>query len=93
MYSCARICVEMDLEKGLREAVQIKIDEWSFRQTLNYEQIPFKCSICHDHGHFTKNCPKSQQYQPPPIAEPEIKTVTSKRRKPQHKGLPQPTKP
>jgi hypothetical protein len=29
-YSCARICVNVDLEKGLSEAVQIKIDEWSF---------------------------------------------------------------
>jgi hypothetical protein len=64
-----------------------------FPTPLDYEQIPFKCHICHDHGHFAKNCPKSQQSQPPPIEEPEFKTVTRKRRKPQHKGLPQPRKP
>jgi hypothetical protein len=72
-YSYAIICVEVDLEKGLPEAVQIKIDDWSFQQPLDYEHIPFKCHICHDHGHFAKNFPKLQQSQPPPIKESEFK--------------------
>jgi hypothetical protein len=42
----------MDLENGLLEALQIKIDEWSFCQVLNYNQIPFKCHIFHENGHF-----------------------------------------
>jgi hypothetical protein len=85
--------VEVDLEKGLPEVVQIKIDEWSFRQPLDYEHIPFKCHICHDHGHFAKNFPKLQQSQPPPIKESEFKTVTRKCRNPQRKGPHQPRKP
>jgi hypothetical protein len=36
-YSCARICVEVDLEVGLPEAIQLKIADWSSIQELDYE--------------------------------------------------------
>jgi len=48
---------------------------------------------CHDHGHFAKNCPKSQQSQLPPTEALEFKTSTSKRRNPQCKVPHQPRKP
>jgi hypothetical protein len=54
MYSYVRISVEMDLEKGLPEALQIKMDEWSHLHILDYDQISFKCHICHEYGHFAK---------------------------------------
>jgi hypothetical protein len=60
-YSCARICVEVDLEVGLPEAVKLKVGEWQHLQKLDYEQLPFKCRGCHDYGHFQRNCPKSLQ--------------------------------
>jgi hypothetical protein len=60
-YSCARICVEVDLEVGLPEAVNLKVGEWQHLQKLDYEQLPFKCRVCHDYGHFQRNCPKAQQ--------------------------------
>ena len=59
-YSCARICVEVDLEAGLPEAVKLKVGDWHHYQKLDYEQLPFKCRQCHEHGHFQRNCPKSQ---------------------------------
>ena len=42
-YSCARICVDVDLEIGLPEEIQLNVVEWSYIQELDYEQLPFKC--------------------------------------------------
>jgi hypothetical protein len=58
-YSCARICVEVDLEVGLPEAVKLKVGDWHHFQKLDYEQLPFKCRGCHEYGHFQRNCPKN----------------------------------
>lgn len=58
MQACARICVEVDLGKGLPETIKIKVDEWSHIQQLNYEQIPFKCKVCPEYGHFSNRCIK-----------------------------------
>jgi hypothetical protein len=59
-YSCARICVEVDLEAGLPEAVKLSIGTWTHYQKLDYEHLPFKCRNCQEHGHFQRNCPKIQ---------------------------------
>jgi hypothetical protein len=45
IYTCARICVDMDFSKGLPEAIQLNLDGWSHLQALDYEQVPFKCNI------------------------------------------------
>ena len=60
-YTCARVCVEIDLEAGLPEAIKLSIGTWHHFQKLDYEQLPFKCRLCHEHGHFQRNCPKAQQ--------------------------------
>ena len=52
-FYCARICVEVDLEIGLPEAIQLIVVERSYLQVLDYEQIPFKCRFCHGYGHFS----------------------------------------
>jgi hypothetical protein len=55
MFSCTRICVEVDLEKGLPEAIKLSLDDWTHIQKLDYEKIPFKCKMCHEYGHFARN--------------------------------------
>jgi hypothetical protein len=59
LQSCARICVEVDLEKGLPEAINLMLDNWSYVQKVDYGQLPFKCKACHEYKHFAKNCPKA----------------------------------
>jgi len=58
MQACARICVEVDLGRGLPESIKLKLDDWSHIQQLDYEQIPFKCKVCHDYRHFANRCTK-----------------------------------
>jgi hypothetical protein len=63
LQACTRLCVEVDLEKGLPEAIQLNLDSWSYIQQVDYEQIPFKCKICHEYGHFAKSCPQAKDMQ------------------------------
>jgi len=49
-----------DLEKSLLEAIQLTLDDWSHIQQVDYEQLPFKCKVCHEYSHFAKSFPKSQ---------------------------------
>eukprot|EP00253_Pinus_taeda_P005679 PITA_05679 len=60
-YSCARICVEVDLEVGLPEAIKLPVADWTHIQELDYEQLPFKCRHCHEYGHFAKYCKKKNE--------------------------------
>eukprot|EP00253_Pinus_taeda_P017979 PITA_17979 len=62
-YSCARICVEVDLEEGLPEAIKLTVAIWTHVQELDYEQLPFKCRHCHGYEHFAKHCKKKAEEQ------------------------------
>ena len=59
-YTCARICVEVGLEVGLPEAINLTVADWTYVQELDYEQLPFKCRFCHGYGHFAKSCKKKE---------------------------------
>ena len=61
LFSYARICIEVDPEKGLPEAIILYMDGWEHMQKVDYEQLPFKCKKCHEYGHFVKNFPKVVQ--------------------------------
>jgi len=58
MQACVWICVEVDLGKGLSKAIKLKVDDWSHIQQLDYEQIPFKCKVCHESSQFSNRCTK-----------------------------------
>ena len=83
-FTCARICVEVNLEKGLPEAIQLSLGEWCHIQELDYEQIPFKCLQCHVYGHFAKSCPKASQ-DAGLVKEDDFQPVTNRRRQPRRK--------
>jgi hypothetical protein len=55
--------VEVDLEKGLPEAIKLKLDDSTHIQKLDYEKLPFKCKSCQEYGHFAKNYPSNKQPQ------------------------------
>jgi hypothetical protein len=61
LQACARLCVEVDMEKGFLEAIQLTLDNWSYIQKVDYEQLSFKCKACHEYGHFAKNFRKINQ--------------------------------
>ena len=54
----ARICVEVDLEIRLPEAIQLNLDSWFYLQEVYYKQLLFKRNIFHEYGHFARNYPK-----------------------------------
>jgi hypothetical protein len=78
-FTCARICVEVNLEKGLPEAIKLSLGEWCHIQELDYEQIPFKCLRCHAYGHFARSCPKASE-EPGPVKEDDFQPVSNRRR-------------
>ena len=63
IFSYTGICVEVDIEKGLPEAINLSMEGWIHLQTVDYKQIPFKCKVCHEYGHFSKFCPKEVQLE------------------------------
>ena len=58
LFSCAKICVEVDPQKGLPEIVSLCMDGWEHVQKVDYEQLSFKCKKCHEYGHFVKTALK-----------------------------------
>lgn len=57
LYAYARICVELDLSKGLPEQIDLKINDFVWTQTLDYENTSFRCRHCHQAGHLQNTCP------------------------------------
>jgi hypothetical protein len=50
--SYARICIEMDVSRALPEAISLEFRDGEWIQSIDYEQIPLRCKICHEHGHL-----------------------------------------
>ena len=83
----ARICVYMDLSRELPEAISLNWEDEEWIQPLDYEQLPFRCRLCHEYGHFGRNCPNASLRPNPaaPVSPPEAGTdgftmVKNKRR-------------
>jgi hypothetical protein len=41
MFAYVHICVEVDLEKWILEAIKLVLDGWTHIQKLDYKQLPF----------------------------------------------------
>ena len=86
LYSCARICIEVELDKGLLESIQLELEGWTHFQGLDYGQLPFKYSASHFHGNFTKNYQKQKEKHFVPkqteSKDLEFKIVSKRQRKP-----------
>lgn len=52
----------MDISKHLLEGINLTWDEEDCFQTLDYENIPFRCCRCHEHGHLSRECPLGVQH-------------------------------
>jgi hypothetical protein len=61
----AKIYVEIDIQAGLPEILEIDWRGFLFAQRLDYLGIPFRCSICRRIGHLRRDCSKF----PPPVTE------------------------
>jgi hypothetical protein len=61
----ARIYVEMDIQAGLPEILEIDWRNQLISQRLDYLGIPFRCSFCRRTGHLRKDCYKF----PPPAVD------------------------
>lgn len=57
LYTYARVCVELDLSKGLPEHINLKIKDSVWTQYIEYENTAFRCRHCHLTGHLHSSCP------------------------------------
>lgn len=51
----------MDLNAGLPTELNIVNQDYSWVQTLDYDDVSFRCRSCFDIGHLAKSCPKTPQ--------------------------------
>jgi hypothetical protein len=59
----ARIYVELDIQAGLPDILEIDWRNQLISQRLDYMGIPFRCSLCRRTGHLRRDCHKF----PPPV--------------------------
>ncbi|KAH9296138.1 hypothetical protein KI387_039726, partial [Taxus chinensis] len=57
LCSFARICVEIDLSKGLPDRINLKFGNFQHTQVLDYENTAFRCRLCRNAGHLQASCP------------------------------------
>jgi hypothetical protein len=50
--SDARICVYMNIYKPLPSSINLEFQDKEWVQTIDYENIPFRCQKCHEHDHL-----------------------------------------
>ena len=47
----------MDLSRAFLEAIILEVYDEEWVPTMDYEDIPFSCHKCHEHGHLFRHCP------------------------------------
>lgn len=53
----ARICVEVELSKGLTDCILLTHNNQCWTQLLDYENITFRCRLCLQTRHLQNTCP------------------------------------
>lgn len=94
--SFARICVYMNISKDLPEAIKLTWQDEVWVQPLDYENLPFRCKICHEHGHLLRNYPLNPTLRASPPKENKEEggfTKVASRKKNQKKSHPKPAQP
>jgi hypothetical protein len=61
--SYLRICIEMDVSGALLEAIRLEFRDEEWIQSIDYEKIPFRCRIFHEHGHLFKDFPLNKKQE------------------------------
>jgi len=62
LFTYARICVEIDLSKGLPDRIHLKHESNIWLQRLDYENTAFRCRFCHLTGHLQDTCPLAKKF-------------------------------
>jgi len=62
LFTYARICVEIDLSKGLPDRIHLKHESFIWLQRLDYENTAFRCRFCHLTGHLQDTCPLAKKF-------------------------------
>jgi len=61
LFTYARICVEIDLSKGLPDRLHLKHESHTWLQRLDYENTAFRCRFCQLTGHLQDTCPLAKK--------------------------------
>lgn len=61
IYTFACICVEVDLNKGLPDQIQLNYKQKCWTQILDYEYTAFRCKICRQIGMFKTHAQKPKR--------------------------------
>jgi hypothetical protein len=56
----------MNISKALPGTVTLEYQDEEWAQTIDYENIPFRCRKCHEHGHLFRDFPLNAPPPPPP---------------------------
>jgi len=43
--------------RALHDGLWLEYRDEDYFQAIDYEQIPFRCRKCHEHGHLVRECP------------------------------------
>lgn len=61
IFTFARICVEMDLSKGLPDGILLSHKDLKWTQALDFENTTFRCRVFHQTGHLQNSCIQSKK--------------------------------
>ncbi|KAH9314597.1 hypothetical protein KI387_023224, partial [Taxus chinensis] len=58
LYTYTRICVEVDLSKGLYDKMELIFEDFKWVHVLDYANNVFRCRLCRQTGYLHDACPQ-----------------------------------